>query len=394
MNYKTPRHYSHSYALKLDSLPTKKSDRIALRFLYPGMIFGAILAFLGIYELLNGMTHTKTDFDLMLSEGAFDYQPLISAAFFDSVIILIGLGIIVSLLFSYIRYRKIMFDGKTVTIVSRPVFGSKKVFKEDIGRYDGVLFRIEFCQLGFMTKNKYIIELHHKNPDKAAPLYISTSNKNIRKLWEYYAKKLNLPALIITDEGLIKREIEDFDKDIRELVKTGKIVNAYNDNDPLPPSIDYVRKRDKTVIKSRKIFWDAYNIIAWICVLLTGGLMIFASLNFEQFKAAAGPRSVAWFYALTGGAVIAAVFALFRKDKIVVKKDKVVIVHKFMLFSRKNDEIKKSDIEAIDVTVNPATGRYYLSIISDEKSVVFGKKVPIEDLRWVKKFLTNEIVKN
>lgn len=114
--------------------------------------------------------------------------------------------------------------------------------------------------------------------------------------------------------------------------------------------------------------------------------MIFASLNFEQFKAAAGPRSVAWFYALTGGAVIAAVFALFRKDKIVVKKDKVVIVHKFMLFSRKNDEIKKSDIEAIDVTVNPATGRYYLSIISDEKALCSGKKYRLKTCAGLKSF--------
>lgn len=46
------------------------------------MIFGAILAFLGIYELLNGMTHTKTDFDLMLSEGIFDYQPAHQRRFF------------------------------------------------------------------------------------------------------------------------------------------------------------------------------------------------------------------------------------------------------------------------------------------------------------------------
>ena len=64
-----------------------------------------------------------------------------------------------------------------------------------------------------------------------------------------------------------------------------------------------------------------------------------------------------------------------------------------MLFSRKKDELRKDKIEAIDVTFNPATERYFVAIASDEKTLVFGKKLPIDDLRWVKKFLINEVIK-
>ena len=341
-----PNHYSHSFVLNLDKLPTKKSDRIALHILYPGLIFGTILILLGFYELFNGLSHSRTDFDFIPeNEGDVIYQPFMNPTFFDLVIILVGAGIVLSLFLSYIRYKKIFFDGKKVQIIYRPAFGAKKVVKESIGNYEGVRFRIEFFQFGFMTKNKYFIELYHKNSQKTAPLYISTKGKNIRKIWEYYAQKLNLPAVVLTDEGMVRREVSDLDKSIKEMVEEGKTINSYNDREPLPPTIAFVRKRDKTVIKARKIFWDAYNIIA-----------------------------------------------LFRKDKIVVKRDKIVIVHKFMLFSRKNNEIKKADIEAVEVTVNPATGRYYLSIISDNRTAIFGKKIPIEDLRWVKKFLINEVV--
>lgn len=83
---------------------------------------------------------------------------------------------------------------------------------------------------------------------------------------------------------------------------------------------------------------------------------------------------------------------LFRKDKIVIKPHKIIIVHKFMLFSRKNNELIKDDIESIDVAFTPATERYFVAISSDNKTMVFGKKLPIEDLRWVRQFLINDVV--
>lgn len=394
MKYNAPDHYSHSYQLRLENLPTKKSDRIALHILYPGLILGAILVLLGVYELLNGLIHTKTDFDFMLPNGeAAAYEPFMNPTFFDIVIILIGIGIVMSLLFSYIRYKKILFDGKNVTIIHRPAFGSKKMVKESIKNYEGVRFRIEFFQFGFLTKNKYIIELYHKNPEKMAPLYISTKDKEIRKIWEYYARSLNLPTLVVTDEGMVSRNVEDLDKSLRDMAKEKRLENNFDDKEALPPSIAVVRKRDKTVIKARKIFWDAYNIIAWMCLILFGGILIFFSMNFSKVATSFSNSFLIAFYTLSLLIIGISIFALFRKDKIVLKKDKIVLVHKFMLFSRKNDEIQKNDIEDVEVAMNPASGRYFLSIVSDDKTVIFGKKLPIEELRWVKKFLINEIVK-
>lgn len=395
MNDNAPNHYSHSYELKIDTLPTKKSDRIALHILYPGLILGAILMFLGVYELLNGLVHGRTDFDSLIENTrAPIYQSFMNPTFFDIVIIFIGLGIVLSLAFSYIRYKKIFFDGKTVQIIYRPIFGAKKAYKESIKNYEGIRFRIEFFQFGFMTKNKYIIELYHKNPLKIAPLYISTSNKNIRKIWEDYARKLNMPSLSLTDQGMQVRDVKDLDKSVKELAEEGKVINDYNRNEPLPPTIAVVRKRDKTVIKARKIFWDAYNIIAWLCLILFGAVLIYTSFNYHAIRTHFNYETIIVFYALALTILAVSIFALFRKDKIVLKKDKIVIVHKFMLFSHKDNEIKKAEIEAVDVTVNPCTGRFFLSIFSDKNTAIFGKKIPIEDLRWVRKFLINEIIRS
>lgn len=384
---KTANHYSHSFELNLTNIPGKASDRIALRILYPGLLAGFALMFLALYEFGNGFLGSGS-FDAVFAGNAGENaEPLFSPAFFDGVIFIIGAWIVSALFMSYIRYRKILFDGKNIQIVDRQIGGKKNIYKEALKNYEGVQLRIEFFQFGFLNKNRYIIELRHKNLHKVAPLYISTSGKNIRSKWKYYAKSLNLPALILTNNGLVKRDVEDLDKSVRELFREGKLKNDYNAAASLPESVVVVRKKDKTVIKMAKILWDAYNIIAWgIIILAAAALLIFV------FAYDGGTPSTI-FIAGSLLVLLCAVVSLFRRDKIAIKKHKLVIVHKFPLRNFKKDEINKNDIEAIVVTENPATGRYFLSITSNAKNIIFGKKMPAEALDWIRKYLINNIVR-
>ena len=84
---------------------------------------------------------------------------------------------------------------------------------------------------------------------------------------------------------------------------------------------------------------------------------------------------------------------LFRKEKLVIKQNKIVNTHKYFFFSTKHNEIFKKDIETIEVTENPATGRYFVAIISESNTIAFGVKMNIKTLEWIKKFLIHEIVK-
>lgn len=394
MKYDYPDHFSYNFELPLDKLPTKKSDRISPRVLYPGLLLGLILIVLGSYELLNGMGHEKTVFDeLSGNRSGTDYEPFINLAFFDVSIILIGLGIIIALIFSYLRYKKIYFDGKYITVVYRPSWGKKISYKEALNKYSGIRFRIEFYQRGFINGNRYIVELYHKDPKKIVPLYISTNENNIRRIWEYYSRTLGLPALTLTDEGIVVRQVEDLDKSLKEMAKTWKLKEKFDPTAPRPASIAVVRKSDKTVIKSRKIIWDAYNLIALAVIVICAGVLSYEYFSNPNLNKLFGDEVVDTVYTVCTILLVAAFIVLFRKDKLVLKKYKIVNVHKIMSYSRKKDEIAKADIEAVDVVVNPATERRYLAIISDEKTIIFGKKLPAEDLRWIKNFLIYEIVK-
>lgn len=391
MSKNFPLHFSQNFKLPLEHVPTKESDRINLKILLPGLFFGTILVLLGIFELANGFKHNYGMFDAMVPElQTTTYSSFLNPAFFDVVIIILGCGIIISLILSYIRYKKIFFDGKIVTIIHRPIWGKKKVFREALENYEGVMLRIEFYQCGFINKNKYIIELYNKNYKKTAPLYISTSDKDIHQIWKNYARKLNLPTLIETDEGLVKREVADLDNSLREMAKIWDLKKNFNTNSKPSSCIATIKRGDKTVIKARKVIWDAFNIMAWAVIFMLGIVCLIVSLSTELFSMSA----LIGFYLTCFSGIIAAIFVLFRKDKLVLKKDKIVNTHKYLLFSTKHDEMKLNDIESIDVTVNPVTGRYFVAIASAEKTIIFGKKLPINDLKWVKKFLINEIIKD
>lgn len=392
MSYCVPNHLSHKLEFRLNRLPAKMSDRTRWQFMLPGLVFGALLFALGLFELLSGFEYTNANVaEIVPQSDVSQYKPLLSPDIFDIVFMLIGLGMMTAAVFSYIRYRKFIFDGKTMIIGDRPVIGKKRIVQESIKNYLGVRFRIELFQTGFINGNRYIIELYHKNPERIVPLYISTSPKDVRRLWKEYARYFELPALINTDEGLTARDIKNLDKSVKEMAKLGYVTDDYDSYADLPESLKYVRRKDKIVIKRQNV-WDIYNIMGWAGIAVVGVVLAIAT---SQIKSGLEANSYT-FYFLYSAAILllaAALLLMFRKEKLVLKKNKIVHTHKYMTYSTKHNEIFKDDIESIDVTQNPASGRYFVSIISEDRTITFGAKLPIEDLRWIKSFLIHEVIK-
>lgn len=216
---------------------------------------------------------------------------------------------------------------------------------------------------------------------------------DIRKHWEYYAQKLKMPALINTEEGLISRDVRNLNKSVRELAVLGYIIDEYDSYEPLPATIAYARKRDKIVLKTKKIVWDAYNVLAAVVMFMMGLVLIILLASIGSLQETSSIVTSYLSAAIVAAIFIVSIFIMFRKEKLVIKKQKIVNTHKYMLFSTKHNEIMKDDIETIEVTENPVTGRFFVSIISDERTITFGSKLPIEDLSWVKKFLIHEVIK-
>ena len=385
-----PCHLSNKLEFNYKKRDAFLTDRASLKFLLPGIVFGFLLFLLGVYEWFNVFENGGEE---LIPAGEIpDYRPVLAVWFFDLCFALVGIGMVVTNILLYIRYNKYKFVGKKVTIIKRPIFHDRLVCQEDLKNYTGVRFRVDFLQSGFLTQNRYVIELYHPNPEKIVPLYLSTSAKGVRKKWKEYAKQFKLPILIDTDEGMKSIELKNINKSVSQLYKLGIIKDTYDAYDPLPAAICFVRKKDKMVLKVRKILWDAYNILAWLAILLIGAIVLMILTHLETFKSTFAPTMYSMMVA--GILIIAiALQILFRKEKLVIKKHKIVNTHKYMLFSTKHNEILKKDIEAIEVTENPATGRFFVSIISDDNTITFGAKMAIKDLQWIKRFLIHEIVR-
>ena len=385
-----PCHLSNKLEFNYKKRDAFLTDRASLKFLLPGIVFGFLLFLLGVYEWFNVFENGGEE---LIPAGEIpDYRPVLAVWFFDLCFALVGIGMVVTNILLYIRYNKYKFVGKKVTIIKRPIFHDRLVRQEDLKNYTGVRFRVEFLQSGFLTQNRYVIELYHPNPEKIVPLYLSTSAKGVRKKWKEYAKQFKLPILIDTDEGMKSIELKNINKSVSQLYKLGIIKDTYDAYDPLPAAICFVRKKDKMVLKVRKILWDAYNILAWLAILLIGAIVLMILTHLETFKSTFAPTM----YSMMVVGILIIVIALqilFRKEKLVIKKHKIVNTHKYMLFSTKHNEILKKDIEAIEVTENPATGRFFVSIISDDNTITFGAKMAIKDLQWIKRFLIHEIVR-
>ena len=385
-----PCHLSNKLEFNYKKRDAFLTDRASLKFLLPGIVFGFLLFLLGVYEWFNVFENGGEE---LIPAGEIpDYRPVLAVWFFDLCFALVGIGMVVTNILLYIRYNKYKFVGKKVTIIKRPIFHDRLVCQEDLKNYTGVRFRVDFLQSGFLTQNRYVIELYHPNPEKIVPLYLSTSAKGVRKKWKEYAKQFKLPILIDTDEGMKSIELKNINKSVSQLYKLGIIKDTYDAYDPLPAAICFVRKKDKMVLKVRKILWDAYNILAWLAILLIGAIVLMILTHLETFKSTFAPTMYSMM--VVGILIIAiALQILFRKEKLVIKKHKIVNTHKYMLFSTKHNEILKKDIEAIEVTENPATGRFFVSIISDDNTITFGAKMAIKDLQWIKRFLIHEIVR-
>ncbi len=387
---KTPLYFSNNLLFNLKDKKGHCTDRLKIRNIVFPILFGFLLMVLGLYELLNGFT--KGAEDISPSYDIVTYSPMISVWVFDYCFILIGFVVFTINIANYLRYNKYQIDESVITIVQRRLFHGKKIFKEKLENYNGIRFRVEFLQSGILTKNRYIIELNHKNYNKCVPLYISTSEKGIRQRWKDFAKLLKLPILLFTDDGVKSVDYNDFNKSLALQYKEGFIKDNFDGYERLPKMLAYVRKKDKIVIKIRKVIWDAYNLITWFILGINS--VVFGITVFVYYNADVNPSFFAYlFMTVLAVFIVVLLLILFRKEKLVLKRNKIVHTYKYMLFSTKHNQINKKDIEGVNINENPATGRYYVSIFSNDNTITFGAKLAIKDLRWLKRFLIHEIVK-
>ena len=377
-----PDHFSSKFAFDLAKLPSAKTDRSSLLLAVSGWICGTLLLCLGIFELFSFITAEK-------GSG----QSFLAVEIFAFIIVLIALGIVIGSTLSIIRYKKFYFDGETFTITYRPAIGVTHRFTEPLQNYAGVRLRVLFTQSGLFNRSRYIIDLYHKDSNKIIPLYISTQNKNIRKIWEDYARRFNLPALSIGDRGLIQRDCADLDKSLKTLAAEQKLPFIASGKLPAPESLSVEEQRTSTVVEPSAIYWDIFSTL-FLLIAIAAVLLLTAGGVYLTIIGTTLPLKYWAFGAILLLAVLYFSTKLFNSYRLILGRDSVSVIKTLFGTPLNEENIAADKIENVELSYNPTIDRYSLAIISDEKVITLGGRLPVNDLLWLKDFVIRKLIGN
>lgn len=377
-----PDHFSSKLNFNLQKTPVSITDRSSLWMVILGWFFGTLLLCLGVFEMFSFITAEK-------AEG----QSFIVVEIFSFIVIMIAIGLIVASFFSFVRYKKFFFDGKNFTIVYRPALGIKHQLTESVENYMGVRLRVLFVQSGLFNRSRYIIDLYHKDSNKIVPLYISMKNKNIRKIWENYAKMFNLPALSVSDRGLIQRDCDDLDKSLKELAQEQKLPFIASGKFPAPASVIVEEQLKSTSVEPRGIYWDIFSAL-FLLVAIFSVLLLTAGGVYLTIIGTTIPLK---YWALGAFLLLAVIYfsmKLFNSYKLIIDNNSVHVITTLLGSPVSEQSIDVKKIENVELSYNPTIDRYNLAIISDEKIINFGSRLPVNDLIWVRDFVIRKLIGN
>lgn len=132
----------------------------------------------------------------------------------------------------------------------------KHEWYDSINHFDGVMWRVE-KPVNSRRSDEHVLELvHSKNPARTIPLFRSQSEYGVRSRWVAAARAYRLPALRELNDGkVIRRMPEDLDKSVRDMVRAGRMGNAFDLKDDVPHGISWRHARDTLTIWVRKARW-------------------------------------------------------------------------------------------------------------------------------------------
>ncbi len=377
-----PDHFSTKFKFDFSKLPAAVIDRSPLKMTAAGWLFGAMLLILGIFEMFSFITADK-------SGG----QSFLAVEIFAFVIILLALGLIIGATLSFIRYKKFRFDGKEFQITYSPAVGVKHQFTEPLANYTGVRLRVLFIQTGLFNKNRYIIDLYHQDPNKIVPLFISTRNINIRKIWENYARLFKLPALSVGDRGLVQRNCEDLNKSVRELAAENKLPFIASGKLPAPESLIVEEKKNETAIEPNGIYWDAFSTL-FLLISIAAVFLLTAGGVYLTIIGTTLPLKYWAFGAILLLMILYFATKLFNTYSLSIDGHKVSVSEMFFGAPVKTESLEADKIENVELSYNPTIDRYSLAVISDDKIITFGSRLPVSDLLWLKDFVIRKLIGN
>jgi hypothetical protein len=335
--------------------------------------------FLIIFALLWGGMPTVMLISVIAS-GKFEPATLIILIF-----TVIGAGMIIGGLNLVVGSTTTVIDEHRVAVTKKSLFGTRQ-WSEQLSAFEGVLSRSEYHQGG---KNQpsytlYIVELRHSDSKKAVKLYESRSDLDFRTIWEGYCRRLNMPAVETDGKRLVKREVSDLDKSVKDLVREGKVKVEF-DPSKAPPAELALRvdgdTLELTVVKKKS------SLIPFAIALLIPCVFIYIGFFVKDCPVLFGIVGVLFFVLMLAGFI----WSLVTKEQIRIGKEGILVRQLSPRGISEIASVRSETIEQVRIGKKDGTGQDALLLETDDGTFEAGKGLSSESLEWLKNCIVRVI---
>lgn len=353
--------------IDLESLPIVITQNPSKFGLVP-IIFGGIFAGLPLLMVLTAM-----------AAGRFESSMLLVLPFlaFGAVAILAGLYVLT-------HRRQVTIDGRQVESLERSCFGDKN-WTEPLSGYDGIWMGSEQRSTGGENSSTYtvhVLRLYHTNRKRRILLHESRREEGVRGRWEAACRLLNMPALEGAKGEFHRREVEDLDRSVVELVREKKLQVDF-DRAALPPQgievNDNFQSLEIIIRRRQAALW------AWPIALAIPGIFIFMGF---------GPPGAPLLFGIAGVAVMVVMLAFLIWDRITVRR--IVVSGEEIRWNRlapwgptREKSASATEIESIIVSIE--NGHRQVTVATDNQNAKLGQGLPKTSLAWLRDCLLDRL---
>jgi hypothetical protein len=317
-----------------------------------------------------------------LTDNTFEPGMLLCLAFTVA-----GVAIFFAGLNQCFREQTVTLDEREARVDKRSIFGRTQ-WSEPLANYEGIMARTEARSRNDSSYTVYLLDLHHIDTSKTVRLYEAQSPEGWRERLEHYCRALGMPAVEESSGGLIKRDVTDLDKSVRELVQEKKLRVEFDPSAPVPRGLAAAADEESGALVIsilRKRFSPLGAVI---------GFVLPAAFFYIGFFLKDGPIVFGVLGILIGLLVLAALaWECITRRHIRLAKDEVHAYTMTPWGPTPGKRVNAAEVEMVKVGRGQHHTVQGVVIATDQGEVVVGAGLGREELEWLRNCILAVVTK-
>ncbi len=306
-----------------------------------------------------------------LGQAEFDMSLLMLLPFLAAGLLFAGAGLTL-----FTKRKQFTITTDQVELRQTSIFGQKH-WTVPLAEYEGVLYRTETRSGGRsrVRHTVHVLWLWHEDFSKAVQLAETRLERGLREHWENICRTLNVPAVQMDGDEMLKRMPEDLDKSVEELAKEQKVDIGHDAPAPPPPGLQV-----KDDLRGQEILLGPRALKAVPIVIggAIGGVFYYVAQAFDDAPEIFGYVGLG-FAGLMG---LALLWMLLCRYSVLLRRDGVELGWQTPFGMTASKTVPANEIESVTITQH--NNADCVQIATDKKQHHFGGETDAASRDWLR----------